>query len=141
MRAAILLVCLVGVCGRKTSLSVTDDVRPGYMKNTRKEMWRSSFLKYMSTRDALDSFLNCRFLVEPFCFAGGGSLKFDVSEFSLTNMDGKAVQPTKVGMIVRKVLLWKSQHISFPKALVQEYLMLHTQGRRRRYALCHHKRR
>jgi hypothetical protein len=79
--------------------------------------------------------------VEPFCFAGGGSLKFDVSEFSLTNMDGKAVQPTKVGMIVRKVLLRMSKHISFPKALVQEYLMLHTQGRRRRYALCHHKRR
>ena len=56
MRAAIVLGCLVGVCGRKTSLSVTGDVRPGYMNDIRKKIWRSSFLMSMSTRDALDSF-------------------------------------------------------------------------------------
>ena len=39
--------------GRKTSLTVEDDPRPG-------------------------------FLVEPFCFAGGGTLNFDVSAFRLT---------------------------------------------------------
>jgi hypothetical protein len=62
---------LGGAGGRKTSLTVEDDRRPG-------------------------------FLVEPFCFAGGGVLRFDVSAFRLT-AGGKLVAPAKVGVIVRRV--------------------------------------
>jgi len=57
--------------GRKTSLTVEDDPRPG-------------------------------FLVEPFCFAGGGTLNFDVSAFRLT-AGGKPVTASRVGVIVRRV--------------------------------------
>ena len=64
--------CMVGVGGRKTSLTVKDDSRPG-------------------------------FLVEPFCFTGGGMLKFEVRDFRLAAYGGTPVQPTKVGVIVRRV--------------------------------------
>ena len=42
------------------------------------------------------------FLVEPFCFAGGGTLRFDVTNFRLAAA-GKDATPAKVGVIVRRV--------------------------------------
>ena len=72
LEAVTLLICLLGVGGRKTSLTVRDDARPG-------------------------------FLVEPFCFTGGGLLQFDVRDFHLTTAGGAPAQPTKVGVIVRRV--------------------------------------
>lgn len=69
--ALVMVGCCGGVGGRKTTLTVHDDSRAG-------------------------------FLVEPFCFAGGGTLKFDVTDFQLA-ADGKNVQPARVGVIVRRV--------------------------------------
>jgi len=42
------------------------------------------------------------FLVEPFCFAGGGTLRFDVTNFRLAAA-GKDATPANVGVIVRRV--------------------------------------
>jgi hypothetical protein len=77
---AVTLGCMLGVGGRKTSLTVHDDSRTG-------------------------------FLVEPFCFAAGGLLKFQVRDFRLTASNGAPVQPDKVGVILHRVEV-SGQHLA-----------------------------